>query len=44
LKIIPQGEVENNLTYVIEEDKIIFNKLKTENLGFDKIVFSLFFE
>ena len=44
IKILPQWEKENNLTYVIEEDTIIFNKLKTETLWLDKIVFSIFFE
>ena len=44
IKILPQWEKENNLTYVIEEDQIIFNKFKTESLGLDKIVFSVFFE
>ena len=44
IKIIPQWEKENNLTYVIEKDTIIFNKLKTETLWLDKIIFSVFFE
>lgn len=44
IKIVAEWEKENNLSYVIEEDKIIFNKLKTENQWWNDIVFRLFFE
>lgn len=43
-KIFPQGEKENNLSYVVEDGKISFNKLKTDNGWLDKVVFQLFFE
>lgn len=43
-KIVAEWEKENNLSYVIEEDKIIFNKLKTENQWWSDLVFRLFFK
>jgi len=44
IKIAVEWEKENNLSYVIEEDNIIFNKLKSDNWGLDNIVFKLFFK
>lgn len=44
LKILAEWEKENNLTYVVEENKIIFNKLKTKDNGLEKITFKLFFK
>ncbi len=43
-KIIAPWEKENNLSYVVEDQKITFNKLKTDNDGLDKVIFQLFFE
>lgn len=44
IKILPEWEKENNLSYVVEENKIIFNKLKTQDSWLDKAVFKLFFK
>ncbi|HKL43981.1 MAG TPA: hypothetical protein VJ892_01740 [Candidatus Absconditabacterales bacterium] len=44
LKIVPEGEQENKLTYSLEENKIVFNKLKSENLGLDRVLFKIFFK
>lgn len=44
LKILPEWEKENNLSYVVEENKIIFNKLKTQDSGLEKAVFKVFFK
>lgn len=44
LKIDVDGEKENNLSYVVEEDKIIFNKLKTSDDWLKKIVFKIDFK
>jgi len=44
LKILPEWEKENNLTYVVEENKIIFNKLKTQDSGLQKVIFKVFFK
>ncbi len=44
LKVFPEWEQANNLSYVVENDKITFNKLKTDNGWLDKIVFKLFFK
>lgn len=44
LKILVNGEKEHNLSYVIEWNKIIFNKLKSQDSGLDKVVFNMFFK
>ena len=44
LKIIANGEKENNLTYTVENDKIIFSKLKSEWNWLDSVTFSVFFK
>ena len=44
LKIVPEWEQENKLTYSLEENKIVFNKLKSENLGLDRVLFKIFFK
>ncbi|MCK9467191.1 MAG: hypothetical protein M0P94_02585 [Candidatus Absconditabacterales bacterium] len=44
LKILAEGEKENNLSYVVESNKIIFNKLKTQDSGLEKVVFKIFFK
>ena len=43
LKVLPNGEKENNLAYTVENDKITFSKLKSDN-ALDNVVFSLFFK
>lgn len=44
LKIVPEGEEENKLTYSIEENKITFNKMKAEGRTLDKVIFKLFLQ
>jgi len=44
LKIIANGEKENNLTYTVEKDKIIFSKLKSDWNWLDNVTFSVFFK
>lgn len=44
LKIVANWEKENNLSYTVEKDKIIFSKLKTEWAWLDSVVFSLIFK
>jgi len=44
LKVLPQWEKENNLAYVVENDKITFSKLKAEWDWLDEVKFSLFFK
>lgn len=44
IKILPEWEKENNLSYVVEENKIIFNKLKTQDSWLEKAVFKVFFK
>lgn len=44
IKIVAEWERENNLSYVIEDDKITFNKLKTDNGWLNDITFRLFFK
>lgn len=44
LRILAVWEKENNLNYTVENDKIIFSKLKTDWEWMDKITFSLFFK
>lgn len=44
LKILPQWEKENNLAYVVEDNKITFSKLKADWDGLDEVKFSLFFK
>lgn len=44
IKILPEWEKENNLTYVVEENKIIFNKLKTQDAWLKNIIFKVFFK
>lgn len=44
LKILAEWEKENNLSYVVESNKIIFNKLKTQDSGLEKVVFKIFFK
>jgi len=43
LKILPEWEKENNLSYVVESNKIIFNKLKTQDSWLQRAVFKMFF-
>lgn len=42
LKILPEWEKENNLSYVVESNKIIFNKLKTQDSWLQRAVFKMF--
>lgn len=44
LRIIANGEKENNLTYTVENDKIIFSKLKSDWDWLDSVTFSVFFK
>ena len=44
LRIVANWEKENNLTYSVENDKIIFGKLKSDWDGLDNVVFSVFFK
>ena len=44
LKIVAVWEKENNLTYTVENDKIIFSKLKTEWDWLDNVMFSIIFK
>lgn len=43
LKIVVDWEKENNLSYTVENDKIIFSKLKSEWDWMNSITFSVFF-
>lgn len=44
LRIIANWEKENNLTYTVENDKIVFGKLKSDWNWLDNVVFSVFFK
>lgn len=44
LKVLAVWEKENNLSYTVEKDKIVFSKLKTDWAWLDKVTFSLFFK
>jgi len=44
LKIVANWEKENNLTYTVEKDKIIFSKLKSEWNWLDSVTFSIIFK
>ena len=44
LKVMANWEKENNLTYTVEKDKIIFSKLKSEWNWLDNVTFSVFFK
>ena len=44
LKIVVNWEKENNLSYTVEKDKIIFSKLKTDWVWLDTVTFSLIFK
>lgn len=44
LKIVANGEKENNLTYTVEKDKIIFSKLKSDWNWLDTVTFSVLFK
>ena len=44
LKVIANWEKENNLTYTVEKDKIIFSKLKSDWNWLDDVTFSVFFK
>ena len=44
LRIAANKERENNLTYTVENNKIIFSKLKTAWDGLDDVAFSVFFK
>ena len=44
LRVLAVWEKENNLSYIVEKDKIVFNKLKTDWEGLDSVTFSVFFK
>ena len=44
LKVFAVWERENNLSYTVEKDRIVFSKLKTEWEWLDSVTFSLFFK
>ncbi len=44
LRILVAGEKENNLSYTVENDKIIFSKLKSKWDWLESVIFSLFFK
>ena len=44
LKVLAVWEKENNLSYTVEKDKIVFSKLKTDGEWLDSVTFSLFFK
>lgn len=44
LRIIANWEKEHNLTYTVENDKIVFGKLKSDWNWLDNVVFSVFFK
>ena len=44
LRVLADWELENNLTYTVESDKIILNKLKSEGNWSDNIGFNIFFK
>lgn len=44
LKVLAVWEKENNLSYTVEKDKIIFSKLKSDWAWLDKVTFSMFFK
>ncbi len=44
VKIVANWEKENNLVYTVENDKIIFSKLKSDWAWLDSVTFSVFFK
>ena len=44
LRVLAVWEKENNLSYTVEKDKVIFSKLKTDWEWLNKVTFSLFFK
>lgn len=44
LKVLPEWEKEHNLSYVVESNKITFNKLKTQDVWSKKFVFKVIFK
>ena len=44
LKVLAVWERENNLSYTVEKDRIVFSKLKTDWEWLDSVTFSLFFK
>ena len=44
LKVLAVWERENNLSYTVEKDRIVFSKLKTDWEGLDSVTFSVFFK
>ena len=44
LRVLAVWEKENNLSYTVENDKIVFSKLKTDWEWLDSVTFSLFFK
>ena len=44
LRVLAVWEKENNLSYTVEKDKVIFSKLKSDWEWLNKVTFSLFFK